>query len=158
MGWHLLHLPRWVGWLVTQLVKLSDFLCIGLAGPFQSVRGPRDVIYFLKAMTNSFQTLIYFCKVYPAIWENKKTRKNYKKKKNKQSNPQLEPTNCCFSKKSFTFQKSIPAFVWSAPKCVMINTSHYDNKYLFKLIQSNVESMSHKFCISHKRLQKSYLD
>ena len=89
----------------------------------------RDVIYFLKAMTNSFETLIYFCKVYPAIWENKKTRKNYKKKKNKQSNPQLEPTNCCFSKKSFTFQKSIPAFVWSAPKCVMINTLHYDNKY-----------------------------
>ena len=46
---HLQHLPRSIGWLVRQWVTLSDFHC---------VRRPRDVIYFLKAVTNSFQTLI----------------------------------------------------------------------------------------------------
>ena len=50
---------------------LDTFRC---SGPLQSARRPRDVIYFLKAMTNSFQTLIskvYFCKVYPAYASSK---------------------------------------------------------------------------------------
>ena len=53
---------RLVGWLVT----LSHFHCIDVSRPLQSVRRPRDVKYFLKAMTNSFQTSIfkvYFCEV-----------------------------------------------------------------------------------------------
>ena len=33
---------------------LSDFHCVGVSGLLRSVRRPRDVIYFPKAMTNSF--------------------------------------------------------------------------------------------------------
>ena len=38
------------------LVKLtpSDFHCLSVSGPLQSVRTSRDVICFLKAMTKSF--------------------------------------------------------------------------------------------------------
>ena len=46
--------------LVGMLVILSDFQCVGVSGPFQSVYEPRDVIYFLKAITNSFQTDVIF--------------------------------------------------------------------------------------------------
>ena len=38
--------------------------CFGVFGPLKSVRRPQDVIYFLKAMTNSFHTIskVYFAK------------------------------------------------------------------------------------------------
>ena len=60
------HLPRSVRWLVSWLLILSDFHCVGVFGPLQSARAPvdpdyrrpRDMIYFLKAKTNSFQTSI----------------------------------------------------------------------------------------------------
>ena len=46
---------RWsVGWSVT----LSDFHCVSVCGLSQSVRGPQYVMYFPKAMTNSFQIFI----------------------------------------------------------------------------------------------------
>ena len=35
-----------------QLVMLLDFHCVGVSWPLQSVRGPWDVICFLKAMTS----------------------------------------------------------------------------------------------------------
>ena len=41
-------------------VKHSDFHCVGVSGPLKSFRGPQDVIYFLKAITNSFQTDVIF--------------------------------------------------------------------------------------------------
>ena len=45
-----------------QSVKPSYF---NVSGPLQSVRRPRDVIYFLKAVTNCFQIPIcFFSKVY----------------------------------------------------------------------------------------------
>ena len=37
------------------LVTLSDFHCVCVSGPLHSVHRSWDVIYFLKAMTNSFQ-------------------------------------------------------------------------------------------------------
>ena len=36
------------GWLVSQSETLSDFHCVGVSGPLQSVCRPRDVIYFLS--------------------------------------------------------------------------------------------------------------
>ena len=58
---HLQQLP----WSVCQFVvsspqsrTLTDFHCVGTFGPSQSIRGPRDVIYFPKAMTNSFHIFI----------------------------------------------------------------------------------------------------
>ena len=36
------------GWLVSQSETLSDFHCVGVSGPLQSVYRPRDVIYFLS--------------------------------------------------------------------------------------------------------------
>ena len=51
--------PITVRWLVSPLLILSDFHCVGVSGPSQSVRGLWDVIYFLKAMmTDSFQISI----------------------------------------------------------------------------------------------------
>ena len=53
-----------VGGSVGRKVTLSDFHCGGAFGLSQSVRGPRDVIYFLTALTNSLQTSIsklFFC-------------------------------------------------------------------------------------------------
>ena len=44
-----------------------DFHCVCASGPSRSVHGPQDVIYFSKAMTNSFSTF---------IWGGKK-RENY---------------------------------------------------------------------------------
>ena len=44
---------------VRSLVPHIDFHFIGVSGPWQNVPGPRDVVYFPKAMTNSFQ--IFFC-------------------------------------------------------------------------------------------------
>ena len=44
---------------------LSELHSVGVSGPLQSVHRPRDMIYFLLAMTNSFQILI--SKVYPAL-------------------------------------------------------------------------------------------
>ena len=35
-------------------VTLSDFHFVGVSGPLQSVRRPQDMIYYLKAVTNSF--------------------------------------------------------------------------------------------------------
>ena len=41
---------RLVGWFVLRWsLILSDFHCVGVSGPSQSVRRPRDKIYFLKA-------------------------------------------------------------------------------------------------------------
>ena len=61
-----------MSWLVGQSLILSQnstLSDVGVSGSLQrqSVCRPRDVIYFLKAMTNSFQTLnlkVYFCQVY----------------------------------------------------------------------------------------------
>ena len=47
--------PTPVSRLVGQSFTLSDFHFVGVFGPLQSVRGPQDVIYFLKAMTNRLQ-------------------------------------------------------------------------------------------------------
>ena len=60
---HLLHPPRSLRRVVclsiSQSVTLSDFHCICVSGPSHGVLRPRDVIYFLKAMTNtSFQITI----------------------------------------------------------------------------------------------------
>ena len=40
------------------LVPDTDFHCVGASGLPQSVRGSRDVVYFTKTMTNSFQIFI----------------------------------------------------------------------------------------------------
>ena len=57
-----------VGWLVHwSIADTFRFpLCRCLWTKAQSVRRPQDIIYFLKAMTNSFQTstsMVYFSKV-----------------------------------------------------------------------------------------------
>ena len=53
---------RSIVWSVT----LSDFHCVGVSGALQSIRRPRDIIYFpTAAMTNSFHTYGFnFPKVY----------------------------------------------------------------------------------------------
>ena len=40
--------------LASPPVTLSDFHFVGVSGPLQSVRRPQDMIYYLKAVTNSF--------------------------------------------------------------------------------------------------------
>ena len=62
-----------VGGFVGRKVTLSDFHCGGAYGLSQSVRGPRDVIYFLTALTNSLQTSIskvYFWRSVPGFKRN----------------------------------------------------------------------------------------
>ena len=60
MSKHLKNLPgASVGWLFSP--SLSDFHCVVVSRPLQSVRRPRFVICFLKAMTNSFHTSIAIC-------------------------------------------------------------------------------------------------
>ena len=50
---HLQHLSWWVCQLVSHT---SDFYCVGVSGPLQSVRRRHSVICFLKSMTNSFHS------------------------------------------------------------------------------------------------------
>ena len=64
-----------VGWYVSSVdrsVTLSDFHCV--SGSLHSIYRPRDVRYFLKAMTNSFQTWFFqsvFSKLYLAYTSSK---------------------------------------------------------------------------------------
>ena len=64
-----------VGWYVSSVdrsVTLSDFHCV--SGSLHSIYRPRDVRYFLKAKTNSFQTWFFqsvFSKLYLAYTSSK---------------------------------------------------------------------------------------
>ena len=42
--------------LKVRLSNSFDFYCVGVSERLEIVHGPRDMIYFLKAMTNNFQT------------------------------------------------------------------------------------------------------
>ena len=56
--WYMFTCVRLVCWSVTH----SDFHCVSVFGPLQSLRRPWDVIYFLKAMTLSdFDLQSVFC-------------------------------------------------------------------------------------------------
>ena len=59
-----------VGPSVGPSVTLSDFHCVGVCGPLSVIE--RDMMYFLKAMSSSFETSIskvYFSEVYWAYKE-----------------------------------------------------------------------------------------
>ena len=56
------YLPQWVGCLVRP--SLSTVLCLLT---LKSVRRPQDVIYFLKAMTNSFHFQSVFLRGIPGL-------------------------------------------------------------------------------------------
>ena len=59
-----------------RVLTLSDFHCVCVSGPLQNVRGPRDVIYFPKAITNSFRTSI--SKVYFfLVWRRWETNNSF---------------------------------------------------------------------------------
>ena len=52
--------------LKVRLSNSFDFYCVGVSEHLEIVHGPQDMIYFLKAMTNNFQTWIskvYFSKL-----------------------------------------------------------------------------------------------
>ena len=59
VAWTVFRCVRWVGRSVDRLVTFSNFHCVSVSLPLQSVRGPREVINRPKAMTNSFQTSIF---------------------------------------------------------------------------------------------------
>ena len=50
--WHRQIYPQYIG-----IFALSDFHCICVSGPLQSIPGPRDAIYFLNALTTGFINL-----------------------------------------------------------------------------------------------------
>ena len=54
------HLPWSVRWLDGPSVTLSDFHCVGISGPSQSVQGPRNLIFsksYDQQVSNSFVKL-----------------------------------------------------------------------------------------------------
>ena len=58
--WQLSHNPSFVSPLLGWSLTLSEFHCVSVSGLSESVHEAHDVMYFLKAKTNSFQIVPNF--------------------------------------------------------------------------------------------------